>query len=179
VLRQNLAVKNATLEWLPQETIVFDGAKVKSATRIDLSGEHARFIGWEIMSLGRPVLDETFNIGELAQDFLLYHDGEPLLLDRLRLKGDSAALRAPWGLGGNPTVGTMLMYPGAAADLAALRAVQADGVRWSATLVGGALHCRAMAVQAESIRRLFTGLWLQLRSSLLGREALAPRIWAT
>jgi urease accessory protein UreH len=51
--------------------------------------------------------------------------------------------------------------------------------RFALTLVGGVLHCRALAPQAEAIRRLFTELWLQLRYSLLGRVALAPRIWAT
>jgi urease accessory protein UreH len=73
----------------------------------------------------------------------------------------------------------MLMYPGGGADLAQLRAVQAEDVRFAVTLVGGVLHCRALGQQAESIRRLFDALWLQLRSNLLGRMALAPRIWAT
>jgi urease accessory protein len=178
VLRQNLQVSNAVLEWLPQETIVFDGAKAKTSTRVDLSGD-ARFIGWEIVCLGRPVVQEKFALGELSQDFLLYRDGRPLLLDRLRLAGDSPALAAGWGLADAQAMGTMLMHPGDGADLAALRAVQADGVRFAVTLVGGVLHCRALAAQAESIRRLFNGLWLQLRSNLLGREAMAPRIWAT
>lgn len=178
VLRQNLQVNSAVLEWLPQEAIVFDGAKVKSSTRVELAGL-SRFIGWEILCLGRPAVKEKFTAGELHQDFLLYHDGRPLLLDRLRLSGDSPALAARWGLADAQAMGTMLMYPGAGADLAQLRAVQADDVRFAVTLVGGVLHCRALGQQAESIRRLFNALWLQLRGNLLGRMALAPRIWAT
>lgn len=178
VLRQNLRVNDAMLEWLPQEAIVFDGAKVRSSTRVDLTGR-SRFIGWEIFCLGRPVVEEHFRVGELHQDFLLYQDGRPLLLDRLRLSGDSPALSANWGLGGAQAMGTLLMHPGASADLPALRAVQAEGVRFALTQVGGVLHCRAMSAQAEAIRRLFTELWLQLRQSLSGRAACAPRIWAT
>ncbi len=178
VLRQNLQVNDAMLEWLPQETIVFDGARAHSCTRVDLAGT-AQFIGWEIFCLGRPVVQERFRVGELHQDFLLYHDGKPLLLDRLRLSGDSPALAARWGLADAQAMGTMLMYPGAGADLAALRVVKAGDARFALTLVGGVLHCRALAAQAEAIRRLFTELWLQLRYSLLGRVALAPRIWAT
>jgi urease accessory protein len=178
LLRQNLRVSDAVLEWLPQETIVFDGAKARTSTRIDLAG-HSRFIGWEILCLGRPVVQERFSTGELQQDFLIHHDGRPLLLDRLRLSGDSPALAARWGLADAQAMGTMLMYPGVGADLAALRAVQVDDVRFAMTLVGGVLHCRALAAQAESIRQLFTALWLQLRHSLLGHAALAPRIWAT
>ncbi|MEO8313665.1 MAG: urease accessory protein UreD [Pseudomonadota bacterium] len=178
VLRQNLQVTDAVLEWLPQEAIVFDGAKVRAQTRVDLHGKSS-FIGWEIVCLGRPVVQEKFTTGALHQDFLLYHEGRPLLLDRLRLSGDSPALAARWGLADAQAMGTMLMYPGSGADLAALRSVQADGVRFAVTVVGGVLHCRALAAQAESIRRLFNELWLQLRSSLLGRMAIAPRIWAT
>jgi urease accessory protein len=124
-------------------------------------------------------VNERFESGELHQDFLLYHDGKPLLLDRLRLAGNSPALRARWGLGDAQAMGTMLMYPGSGADLAALRAVQADGVRFALTQVGGVLHCRALAAQAEAIRRLFNELWLQLRSTLAGCVAMPPRIWAT
>lgn len=178
LLRQNLLVNDAILEWLPQETIVFDGAKVSAQTRVELAGQSS-FIGWEISCLGRPAVQEKFTLGELRQDFLIYRDGKPLLLDRLRLNGDSPALAARWGLADAQAIGTLLMHPGGGADLAQLRAVQADGVRFAVTLVGGVLHCRALAEQAESIRRLFNELWLQLRSNLLGREALAPRIWAT
>jgi urease accessory protein len=177
-LRQDLQARDAVLEWLPQEAIVFDGARARSCTRVDLSGD-ARFIGWEIVCLGRPVVQEKFTLGELHQDFLVYRDGKPVLLDRLRLAGHSPALSARWGLADAQAMGTMLMHPGGGADLAALRAMRADDVRFAVTLVGGVLHCRALADQAESIRRLFNALWLQLRSNLLGREALAPRIWAT
>jgi urease accessory protein len=156
VLQQNLQVKDAVLEWLPQEAIVFDGARVRSSTRVDLTGP-SRFIGWEILCLGRPAVRERFTVGELHQDFL----------------------PARWGLAEAQAMGTMMMYPGGEADLAALRAVQAVDARFAVTMVGGVLHCRALAQQAESIRRLFNALWLQLRSHLLGRVALAPRIWAT
>jgi urease accessory protein len=178
LLRQNLQAHDAVLEWLPQEAIVFDGAKVKTSTRVDLTGS-SRFIGWEIVCLGRPAIQETFRAGELQQDFLLYHDGRPLLLDRLRLAGDAPALAGRWGFGDAQAMGTMLMYPGGGADLTQLRAVHADDVRFAVTLVGDVLQCRALAAQAQSIRRLFNALWLQLRSTLLGRIALAPRIWAT
>lgn len=178
VLQQNLTVRDAVLEWLPQETIVFDGAKVKASTRVDLTGQSS-FIGWEILCLGRPAVQEKFALGNVHQDFLLYRDGKPLLLDRLRLTGDSPALAARWGLAESQAMGTLLMHPGSGADIAALRAVQADDVKFAVTLVGGVLHCRALSAQAEAIRRLFNELWLQLRSNLLGRMASAPRIWAT
>lgn len=177
-LTQSLTVRDGALEWLPQETIVFEGARARSTTQVELAGE-ARFLGWEIACLGRPANGEGFAQGELAQDFLLYRDGEPLLLDRLRLGGESAALAASWGLAGNQAMGTLLMYPARAVELAPLRQLARGGARHALSIVDEVLVCRALAAQAESLRQLFTALWLGLRESLLGRAAVAPRIWAT
>jgi urease accessory protein len=177
-LTQQLQVRDAALEWLPQETIVLDGARATSRTLVQLQGA-ARFIGWEILCLGRPANAEEFRSGSLSQDFLIHHDGQPLLLDRLRLQGDSPALRSSCGLAGQQALGTLMLYPAQDVDLAALRALQAPGVRFALTQVQGVLLCRALAMQAEPVKQLFTNLWLQLRPALLGREAVAPRIWAT
>jgi urease accessory protein len=177
-LAQHLAVRDGAMEWLPQETIVFEGARAHSTTRVELTGE-ARFLGWEIACLGRPANDETFRAGELRQDFLLYRDGQPLLLDRMRLSGDSPALDAPWGLAGNQAMGTLLMYPARGVDLAALRELTSADARHAISIVDEVLVCRALAAQSEALKMLFTAMWLKLRESLMGRAAVAPRIWAT
>lgn len=177
-MRQDLHVRDAVLEWLPQETIVFDGARAATRTEVRLHGS-ARFLGWEIACLGRPASAETLRHGTLAQDLLLYHDGQPLLMDRLRLQGGSPALDAIWGLAGLQALGTLLMYPARQVDLAALRALQAPSLRFALTRVQDVLVCRALALHAEPVRNLFTQMWLQLRPDLLGCEAIAPRIWAT
>ena len=44
--------EGAALEWLPQETIVFDGARARMETRVRLAAD-SRFIGWDILCLGR------------------------------------------------------------------------------------------------------------------------------
>jgi urease accessory protein len=71
------------------------------------------------------------------------------------------------------------MHPATEVDIAALRGLVKPGVRHAFTQVNGSLLCRALAAQAEPIRQLFTDIWLQLRPALLGRTAVAPRIWAT
>jgi len=177
-LLQQLDVRDAALEWLPQETIVFDGARAQSTTRVQLHGE-ARFMGWEIGCLGRPANGERFTSGELRQDFLLYKDGQPLLLDRMRLAGSSAALDAAWGFAGAQAMGTLLMYPARNIDLAVLREFPGGSARHAISVVDEVLVCRALAPEAEALRQLFTRIWLQLRESLVGCPAVAPRIWAT
>lgn len=178
-LTQDLEVEDGVLEWLPQETIVFDGARARTATRVHLAGAAPRFMGWEIACLGRPENGERLQAGELHQDFLLYRDGTPLLLDRLRLAGGSAALDAPWGLGAAQAMGTLLLYPARGVDLAPLRALASDATRHALSIVDDVLVCRALSAQAEALKQLFTAMWLHLRPGLVGREAVPPRIWAT
>lgn len=177
-LDQQLDVRDGKLEWLPQESIVFDGARVRTRTCVHLHGQ-ARFFGWEVTCLGRPTNGERLDSGMLHQDFLLYLDGSPLLLDRLRLAGGSAPLSAPWGLDGAQALGTLLLYPAREVDLEPLRALPAPDVRHALTCVDDVLLCRARAPQAGAIRELFTRIWQLQRHGLLGHAAVEPRIWAT
>ena len=55
----------ATLEWLPQETIVFDGARSRMETRVRLAAD-SRYIGWEILCLGRRAAGERFTQGSIG-----------------------------------------------------------------------------------------------------------------
>src|SRR4051812_15146446 len=76
--RQRFTVAaDASLEWLPQETIVFDRARVELDTRVDLAG-NATFMGWEILCLGRSVGGEPFRSGRCRQRLELWRDGRPL-----------------------------------------------------------------------------------------------------
>jgi urease accessory protein len=177
-LQQQLHVADAQLEWLPQETILFDGAAAICHTDVQLSGR-STFIGWEMFCLGRPACGEQFATGRLRQDLRLSVDGQPLLFDRLRLTGSAPALNAPWGLAGAAAFGTLLAWPAQAQDVAALRECSSPEVRCTVTLVDRVLHCRALAAQGEPLRRHFTRLWAALRPRLLQRKAVMPRIWAT
>ena len=53
----------ATLEWMPQETMVFDGAWAEQVLDIALA-PGARFFGWEMLCLGRTTRGERFTSGE-------------------------------------------------------------------------------------------------------------------
>lgn len=176
VARQNQILRgdDTTLEWLPQESIFYPQANVRSTTRIEL-GSRAKFIGWEIACLGLPARKQPFDEGELRLHLELWVDGSPLLIDRLRISG--AAPR--WGLGGHEAIGTLLAYPATRAMVDAARLLQQPGVELGVTLVDKVLVCRALAAQAEPIKRAFIACWQTLRPLLLDRPAVPPRIWAT
>ncbi len=60
--------EGGTLEWLPQETIAFNGSKGTQRTHIALQG-NARCLGWEVMALGRPASDLPMSLGVLNSTF--------------------------------------------------------------------------------------------------------------
>jgi len=171
-LSQHLTVDDARLEWLPQETIVFDGAEARTRTQVHL-GPRARFIGWDILCLGRPASGHAFASGAIHQDFELWRDGQPVLLDLLRVR-PQAGLDEPWSFAGHTALGTLLATPARAEDVERVRSADV-----ACTLVDGVLQARTLAAGAEAVRRRLQAIWHLLRPALMSREALAPRIWAT
>jgi len=171
------------LEWLPQESIAFRGARAELSTRVALAAE-ARFIGWEIVCLGRPAAGERFDDGTLQPSFELSRAGHILYVERGQYAGGSAVLQAPWGLAGQPVVGTMLCAaPAAARCVEAARAALAGQLGESAlAAVSGwddLLVARYLGPSAEQARNVFAGIWSAVRPALLGRDACVPRIWHT
>jgi urease accessory protein len=187
---QELRAPGATLEWLPQENIFYRGADVRTATRVQID-EHSRFIGWEIACLGLPARGETFDTGALALDFELWRAAGrsvpvcqetrnvPIFLDRLRLRGDSRGRVARWGLAGQEAVGTLLATPAKRESVQRVRELLSDQPLAAVSLVDGVVVLRALAPQAEDVRKLFIAAWRVLRPAVVGRDAVPPRIWAT
>jgi urease accessory protein len=97
----------ACLEWLPQETIFFNGALAKSRMAVELEADGC-FIGWEILCLGRTGSGEKFTDGECRARTLIRRDRKPLWLERAELAGGGAALLSPTVLAGQPVAGTFV-----------------------------------------------------------------------
>jgi urease accessory protein len=180
-MRQTLTAETGSfLEWLPQETILYDGAAVDTATVIQLN-EGSRFIGWEIVCLGRPASGESYTRGSFRQDFELWKAGRPLYLDRSRIAGGSESLQAAWGYQSYPVAATMIACP---ADIkvreAARDAMLCGSDRLlSTTLIDNVLVCRYLGHHAEQAKHGFRRIWEAVRPEVLQREACAPRIWST
>lgn len=180
--RQRLRVAaGASLEWLPQETIVFDGASAAMTTRVELHGD-ARFMGWEILCLGRPGAGERFESGSVSQAWEIRRDGKPLLIERAVYDQDGTALAAPWGLAGQPVCGSLVCVGDYAATIDEIRAATAalniDGL-FSVTQLAEVVVCRYLGPHSDEAQRCFVRSWEILRPLFLQRAACAPRIWAT
>ncbi|HEY8506762.1 MAG TPA: urease accessory protein UreD [Steroidobacteraceae bacterium] len=175
---QCLNLHDASMEWLPQETIFYRGACAHTGTRVELDRQ-SKFIGWEVFCLGLPARREPFDAGTLHLDLELWVEGRPRFIDRLRVTGESRSRTARWGFGGHEAVGTMLVYPAQRAMLEALRKAAALDDSVSITAVDDVIVCRCLAAQGEQVRTSFVRLWQTARPLLLGLPAVMPRIWAT
>ncbi len=167
------------LEWLPQETILFDQSKVRTVTRVDLQGD-ARFCGWEITCLGRPASQEVYLLGSCHQTFQIYRDDTPVLIDQTRLSGSDDIMQAKWGMVGYSVTGIMLVSHADNTLLDQARSVveQFDGL-FSATLIGDVLVCRYLGYHGMQARQLFSQVWCAIRHNWIGKRGCEPRIWFT
>ena len=178
-LRFSIAA-NATLEWMPQGTIVFDGARGCSRVRIDLAADGV-FIGWEVICLGRTAAGERFACGEMSTDVQISHAGAPLWIERGRITGGSRLLDSPVGLAGEPVHGTLVAVSSRAdaALVSECRKEAPQSGRAGITRLPGLLVARYLGDRSDAAHEYFARLWHRLRPALLGREAVAPRIWRT
>ncbi len=179
--KQSLSFKVAgTLEWLPQETIVFDGALAETECEADLAGD-AGLIGWDIVCLGRTGSGERFMRGSYRTSIRIRRDGKPLWLERGRIDGGGKLLDSPAGLGGSPVFGTLFVSSLNLNQrlLNETRKPQPEAGRGSVTLLPGILLARYLGDSSEAARRYFIALWRILRPVVAGREAIEPRIWRT
>ena len=168
------------LEWLPQETIVFDGALAETETEVDLEAG-AGLIGWDIVCLGRTGSGERFTRGSYRSSIRIRREGKLLWLERGRIDGGGKLLDSPAGLGGSPVFGTLFAAFSNIEKkiLEELREQSPVSGRGAVTLLPGVLMARYLGDSSEAARRYFFALWRILRPALAGRQATEPRIWRT
>ena len=167
------------LEYLPQETILFDGARLARTTEIAVDG-HARFMAGDIVVQGRTARGERFDHGLLHDRWAVRVDGRLVWADALRLADDIPALRShKAGFGGAIAHATLLyVAPDAAERLAFLRdLIEESGVKGGATCVGPVLIARLLAEKAPPLRHTVAQLWSALRAEAAGLPGVVPRVW--
>jgi len=173
------AQDGACIEWLPQETILYDGALADLRTEVRLAGG-ARFVGWEVVCFGRTGSGERFGRGECRLETVLRRDGTLLRFERGHIEGGGALLDSPAGLAGQPVCGTLLASAaGLDGLLPSCREVRPESGQGAVTLLPGVIVARYLGSSSEAAKRYFTQLWHVLRPAIVGIEARSPRIWST
>jgi urease accessory protein len=164
----------ATLEWLPQETILFDGARLARRLEVEMAPD-ARLLAAEMLVLGRAAHGERFRRGALADAWRVRRGGRLAWADGLRLPDDPyGALGGPFGLGGAGALATLLL---AAPDAARHRGLARDLAGGAASLPAPGLLVARWIGEAGVVRAGLRAAVAALRAAALGLPPRLPRLW--
>ena len=184
-IKQSLSIgPDAALEFLPPETILFDGARLQRDTVVDLASG-AAFLGGDIVVFGRRARGERFANGFLREVWEVHRDGALVWGDALHLEDDvGPIIDDPACFDGAAAFATMILAPpgGEARSLvASARVVQSaaatTGLRAGATAIAGLVLARWLAADAAALRRAYADLACHFRSAALGLPQQLPRVW--
>jgi urease accessory protein len=179
---------NASLEWLPQEVIIHDGALAKSVVSIDLH-ETAAMLGSEIIVLGRKASAEVFASGEFHQSLRMNRAGKILWSDRAKISANLIAQTSClkqyhvsgvlWATAPTAVLNGWREAEIEAAEKTAAEILGKSGVVGVSKVGPNLFLVRAAANNPEKLRHALMAVWAMLRPVVLGRPAVTPRIWNT
>lgn len=159
----------AALAWLPQETILFDNARLRRRIDIDAAAD-ARLLLAEALVFGRTAMGETVLHGRLLDRWRVRRAGELVFADTVSLEGSIGAQLAQAAVAaGGCAIGTVLAMPADAAAIDRVRALAFSGEVGISAWNGFAL-ARLVARDGEVLRRDLALLLPALGGRL-------PRLW--
>lgn len=183
---------NAILEHLPQETLIFQGAD--AINKLDVQLTHSSiYLGWDVICLGLPVMDQPFDKGQFEQLCQVKVDGKLVFHDRLKVNQENQLMHKKAGLAGKHIVGTFIaaapnQLSGESNRLKSeglltlvreqIEALNAQK-KVSISQLDSLFIIRYLGERSEECKKLFAAIWTILRKALCKLESKAPRIWLT
>ncbi len=164
----------AALEWLPQESILFDATALDRTLSVEMA-DGARLLAVEALLFGRAAMGETVRRLDLVDRVHIRRAGRLVWHDAVRLAGDAASLlqHAAIAGGARAAAGILLVAPYAATRLGALREALAGGpCHAGATSRDGVLFARLLAGDGAMLREGIAASFAVLRA-----DCLLPRNW--
>jgi urease accessory protein len=170
----------AMLEWLAQESILFDRSRLRREISIELASD-ARLLATESVVWGRTAMGERYASGRLHESWRVRRNGRLIWADALHLEGTMQAHRdAAFALGDALACATVL-YAGddAPSLLGRLREQlsEADARVAAATSFDGLLIVRLLSGDATGLRETLKRITALLRSMALDLPKALPRVW--
>jgi urease accessory protein len=180
--RVDIQVVNGQCEWLPMETIVFDGAHGELNTQVNLY-DKAKFIGLDVFCLGRPKSALPFESGSVEQRLSIYHNDKPLMLERQFLASNDPLITAISGFNGQLVSGTFVVFglddPETAMQCLREWITHESIETLSVTFRLQVLIVRYLGSCSEQAQGQLRTCWTLIRPMLMNRSACVPRIWNT
>ena len=160
------------LAWLPQETILFDGAALKRQLNIEM-GERASLLALETVVMGRKAMGETLRKARLSDQWRIRRGGRLIYADALRFEAPAQQTMSAATLGGNRALTTLVFIaPDAEARLDFARGLLSfPEVEAAASAWNGMLVVRFLAADAYPLRKALISFLTRFRGRTL------PRVW--
>lgn len=164
------------LEYLPQETILFDRARLERRFDIDVAAS-GRLLACDMVVFGRTASGERFQTGLWQDRWRLRHGGRLVWADAMKVESLDA-IDHPAGFGG-ATAQAMALYVGADAKswLETARELAIGCRQAAATAVGNVLLARFLDSDAAAVRRALAQYVAGMRAAVAGLPARPPRLW--
>ncbi|MEM7463650.1 MAG: urease accessory protein UreD [Pseudomonadota bacterium] len=174
------AGRNASLSWLPQDTILFDKSAIRRNIEVDLDASaHCLII--EPLTFGRKAMGERVRNCLLHDSWNVRAGGSLVHSERFKLDGDATALLESNAIAGGANAMATILFigPNATSRLQEVRdcILPLDAITGaSAIQIGqtGKLLARIVAEDGYSLRKALAPL-----IRLLNGKAGLPKIWAT
>jgi len=178
--------QGALLEYLPDPLIPFAGARFRQQTRIELAADAGLFY-WEIISPGREAHDELFAYDEVALQLDIVAEGQPIVIERMRLRPASEPLTSRARMGEYRYFGTFyicrvgyspaewLKLENKLMALAQQRSNQGTILWGVSTMPAHGLTIRALSMNSRAISDGLLYFWSVAKQALYGAEAVPPR----
>lgn len=164
----------ASLHWLPQETILFDGAGFSRHLKVEMD-DAASFLASEMMVFGRTAMHETVRQGNISDQWRISRDGRLIHAEALRLDGhiDEKLLQPASADGGVCVATTLYVSRDAEAKADAVRSFfkNHDDVRTAVSAWDGKLVIRSVCGNTARLKRLMAQFIEQFRN------IANPRVW--
>ncbi|MGE5146256.1 MAG: urease accessory protein UreD [Candidatus Eiseniibacteriota bacterium] len=161
--------KDARLAWLPQETILFDRARLRRRIDVNLA-EGATLVMAEAILFGRAAMGETTREGVFADTWRVRRGGRQVFAENVRLDGAIAEkLARPASAAGGIALATVLIAPADETMLDVVRALEFAGEAGISAWNGIAV-ARLVAGDGASLRRDLVAILAALGQSV-------PRLW--
>lgn len=170
--------EDASVDWLPQETILFDEGGLRRTINVQLANS-ARFIGLEAVVLGRQAMGEPARNIDLSDQWRINRGGKLIHADDIRMQGNIEELTLQRSmLNGAASFATLVIcFPDAQQSqyellVNEMRNAAAPNENWSVNVVGSRIVARFVAQDMYALRQTLVPVLIAARQN---RDV--PKVW--
>lgn len=165
---------DAHVDWLPQETILFEQSRLNRLLNVDLE-DGATFTGIEAFLLGRAAMGEAARTAMLHDRWRIKRNGKLIHAEASRLSATDLERDALSLLAGNNAFATIIHIASDAEKLLPeIRALIPEEAKAAVSAIGERLIIRILAPSGLALRRVITPIIAQISG-----VGAVPRLWTT